>query len=55
MKEAPEDFVLWKSAKPLEPSWDSPWGYGSSEHQGPKLGEKKRQRDNTGIVLYCLD
>ena len=20
------DFVLWKSAKPNEPSWDSPWG-----------------------------
>ncbi len=22
------DFVLWKSAKPEEPSWDSPWGNG---------------------------
>jgi cysteinyl-tRNA synthetase len=22
------DFVLWKSAKPNEPSWDSPWGDG---------------------------
>lgn len=22
------DFVLWKSAKPNEPSWDSPWGNG---------------------------
>ncbi len=22
------DFVLWKSAKPNEPSWDSPWGKG---------------------------
>ena len=22
------DFVLWKSAKPGEPSWDSPWGKG---------------------------
>jgi len=28
VKEAPEDFVLWKSAKPSEPSWDSPWGPG---------------------------
>lgn len=28
VKEAPEDFVLWKSAKPLEPSWESPWGPG---------------------------
>jgi cysteinyl-tRNA synthetase len=23
-----EDFALWKSAKPGEPSWDSPWGRG---------------------------
>ncbi|MDM8564307.1 cysteine--tRNA ligase [Candidatus Halobeggiatoa sp. HSG11] len=22
------DFVLWKAAKPNEPSWDSPWGAG---------------------------
>jgi len=28
VKEAPEDFVLWKSAKPSEPSWESPWGPG---------------------------
>ena len=27
-KEDPLDFVLWKSAKPEEPSWDSPWGKG---------------------------
>ena len=24
----PMDFVLWKSAKPDEPSWSSPWGNG---------------------------
>ena len=24
----PADFALWKSAKPGEPSWDSPWGKG---------------------------
>ena len=23
-----EDFVLWKFSKPLEPSWESPWGKG---------------------------
>jgi len=22
------DFVLWKSAKPGEPTWESPWGPG---------------------------
>lgn len=27
-KEDPLDFVLWKSAKPGEPSWSSPWGEG---------------------------
>jgi cysteinyl-tRNA synthetase len=27
-KQDPLDFVLWKSAKPDEPSWDSPWGKG---------------------------
>lgn len=28
MKEDPLDFVLWKAAKPGEPSWASPWGDG---------------------------
>jgi len=27
-KEDVRDFVLWKGAKPDEPSWDSPWGPG---------------------------
>lgn len=27
-KEDPLDFALWKSAKPGEPSWTSPWGEG---------------------------
>ncbi|MCO6426538.1 cysteine--tRNA ligase [Nitrosomonas communis] len=27
-KRDPLDFVLWKSAKPAEPCWDSPWGKG---------------------------
>ncbi|HET8707482.1 MAG TPA: cysteine--tRNA ligase, partial [Pseudomonadales bacterium] len=28
IKENPLDFVLWKSAKPNEPKWPSPWGEG---------------------------
>ena len=28
LKEDPMDFVIWKAAKPGEPSWDSPWGKG---------------------------
>jgi cysteinyl-tRNA synthetase len=27
-KRSPLDFVLWKKAKPGEPSWESPWGPG---------------------------
>ncbi|MEN8256465.1 MAG: cysteine--tRNA ligase, partial [Thermodesulfobacteriota bacterium] len=27
-KENPMDFALWKSSKPGEPIWDSPWGEG---------------------------
>ena len=27
-KKSPLDFALWKSAKPEEPSWDTPWGLG---------------------------
>jgi cysteinyl-tRNA synthetase len=27
-KQHPFDFVLWKMAKPNEPSWESPWGPG---------------------------
>ena len=27
-KRDPLDFALWKTAKPGEPSWDSPWGKG---------------------------
>ena len=28
IKENPMDFALWKSAKPGEPMWESPWGKG---------------------------
>lgn len=28
VKHDPLDFALWKSAKPGEPAWDSPWGQG---------------------------
>lgn len=27
-KHSPNDFALWKSSKPGEPWWDSPWGKG---------------------------
>ena len=28
VKHQPMDFALWKSAKPGEPYWESPWGHG---------------------------
>ena len=28
VKEDPMDFAVWKSAKPGEPYWESPWGHG---------------------------
>lgn len=28
LKREPMDFALWKSAKPGEPYWESPWGHG---------------------------
>ena len=28
LKDDPLDFALWKTAKPGEPSWESPWGQG---------------------------
>jgi cysteinyl-tRNA synthetase len=28
LKRAPQDFALWKAAKPGEPAWDSDWGSG---------------------------
>jgi len=46
-KRDPLDFVLWKAAKPGEPSWDSPWGKGRpgwhiecSAMSGHYLGEQ---------------
>ena len=32
-KQDPLDFVLWKAAKPGEPSWSSPWGEGRPAHR----------------------
>ena len=46
-KHDPLDFALWKSAKPGEPSWESPWGNGRpgwhiecSAMSGKYLGEQ---------------
>ena len=36
-KKDPLDFVLWKAAKPNEPSWDSPWGKGRPGCWSPSI------------------
>ncbi|KAJ3073430.1 hypothetical protein HDU98_001551 [Podochytrium sp. JEL0797] len=46
-KKSPADFALWKSSKPGEPAWSSPWGMGRpgwhiecSAMAGDVLGDK---------------
>mgnify|MGYP001469389374 CR=1 FL=1 len=35
-KKNPGDFAMWKSAKPGEPAWDSPWGPARLAHRMPR-------------------
>lgn len=51
-KEDVLDFVLWKAAKPGEPSWDSPWGKGRPGwHIECTAMIKKHLGDN--IDIHC--
>lgn len=43
IKKNPQDFALWKSAKPGEPSWPTPWG------QDDRVGILNAQRWHTLI------
>ncbi len=51
-KRSPLDFVLWKMAKPGEPSWSSPWGEGRPgwhiECSAMAMGELGEQFDIHG-------
>lgn len=51
-KRSPLDFVLWKKAKPGEPSWPSPWGEGRPgwhiECSAMAMGELGEQFDIHG-------
>ena len=51
-KEDPLDFVLWKAAKPGEPSWTSPWGEG---RPGWHIECTAMIRENLGdtIDIHC--
>ncbi|MFV1962041.1 MAG: cysteine--tRNA ligase [Acidimicrobiia bacterium] len=46
-KDDPLDFAVWKSAKPGEPWWESPWGPGRPgwHIEGSGMGEKDLGRD----------
>lgn len=47
-KKDPFDFALWKSAKPGEPSWESPWGAG---RPGWHIECSAMVRDNLGETI----
>ena len=49
-KQSDKDFALWKSSKPGEPSWDSPWGKVRENNAGtldPRLTHRK-----TELLIY---
>lgn len=48
IKRNPSDFALWKSAKPGEPAWDSPWGSG---RPGWHIECSAMIRDNLGETI----
>lgn len=52
LKKDPMDFALWKSAKPSEPSWDSPWGKGRPGWHIECSAMAKRYLGNT-IDIHC--
>lgn len=51
-KEDPMDFALWKSAKPDEPTWKSPWGPGRPGWHIECSTMAKRYLGNT-IDIHC--
>lgn len=52
LKKDPMDFALWKSSKPGEPSWDSPWGKGRPGWHIECSAMAKRYLGNT-IDIHC--
>ena len=52
VKENPMDFALWKSAKPGEPFWDSPWGQGRPGWHIECSAMSKRYLGET-IDIHC--
>lgn len=52
-KEDSLDFVLWKPAKPGEPSWDSPWGKGRPGWHIECTAMIKKHLGEDGIDIHC--
>ena len=52
IKKEPMDFALWKSAKPGEPYWESPWGHGRPGWHIECSAMVRRYLGNT-IDIHC--
>ncbi len=52
-KEDGLDFVLWKAAKPGEPSWDSPWGPGRPGWHIECTAMIRKHLGDKGIDIHC--
>ena len=52
VKKEPMDFALWKSAKPGEPYWESPWGHGRPGWHIECSAMVRRFHGNT-IDIHC--
>lgn len=52
LKKDPMDFALWKSAKPGEPYWESPWGQGRPGWHIECSAMNRRYLGNT-IDIHC--
>lgn len=52
VKREPMDFALWKSAKPGEPYWESPWGHGRPGWHIECSAMVRRYLGNT-IDIHC--
>ena len=52
-KEDGLDFVLWKAAKPGEPSWDSPWGPGRPGWHIECTAMIRKHLGDQGIDIHC--
>lgn len=52
-KEDSLDFVLWKAAKPGEPSWESPWGQGRPGWHIECTAMIRKHLGDKGIDIHC--